>query len=173
MSEPFIGEIRIFGFSFPPRGWAQCAGQLMAISQNTALFSILGTTYGGNGTSTFGLPDMRGRIPVSSGQGPGLSPYVLGEMTGTETVTLTASQLPAHNHAAGCSSSAGNSLSGAGAVPAADMAGGNNVFSSPANATMNAASLSLVGGGQPHNNLQAYLAVNYCIALNGIFPSRN
>lgn len=172
MSEPFLGEIRIFGFTFAPRGWALCSGQLLSISQNAALFSILGTTYGGNGTSNFSLPDMRSRIPVGAGQGLGLSNYTLGEQTGTENVTLTLGNLPAHNHLAGCNTGTGNSYSAANAVPAVD-AGGNNLYTSPSNSTMNSAALTQTGGSQPHSNLQPYLAVNYCIAMSGVFPTRN
>ncbi len=172
MSTPFLGEIRIFGFNFAPRGWALCSGQLLAISQNTALFSILGTTYGGNGTSNFALPDMRGRVALGSGQGPGLSVYALGEQSGVENVTLLVSEMPAHRHAAGCSSAVGDSYMGSGAVPATD-AGGNNVYTGASNNTMNPSSLAIVGGSQPHNNLQPYMAMNYCIALQGVFPARN
>ena len=133
MSEPFVGEIRIFGFNFAPRGWALCAGQLLSISQNTALFSILGTNYGGNGTSNFGLPDMRGRIPLGSGQGPGLSPVAVGEQSGTESVTVVVSNMPVHRHGAGCASGDGDSYAGSGAVPARDAAGGNNVYTASSN----------------------------------------
>jgi microcystin-dependent protein len=149
-----------------------CQGQLMAISQNTALFSLIGTFYGGNGTSTFGLPDLRSRIPVHQGQGPGLSPYVVGEQTGTENVTLLTTELPAHNHGAGCFNGVGDSYSGSNAIPAKD-AGGNNLYSAPSDQTMAANELSPAGSNLPHNNLQPYLALNYCIALLGIFPSRN
>jgi microcystin-dependent protein len=173
MATPFVGEIRIFGFSFAPQNWAFCNGQIQAISQNTALFSILGTTYGGNGTSTFALPNLQSCVPVHQGQGPGLSDYVLGEFTGTETVTLLSTELAPHNHPAGCSNLDGDSLTPAGNVPAKDAAGGNNLFTTTANATMNALSVGVTGGGQAHNNLQPYLALNYCICLFGTFPSRN
>jgi microcystin-dependent protein len=172
MSTPFIAEIRMFGFNFAPRNWALCQGQLLAISQNTALFSILGTQYGGNGTSNFALPDFRSRIPVGSGNGPGLSPYVNGEVSGVENVSLTISTLPAHHHTAGCQTATGNSYTGQSGVPAPD-AGGNNVYSSPPNSVMNPLALAQTGGSSAHNNLQPYLTVNYCIALLGVFPSRS
>lgn len=172
MSTPFVGEIRIFGFNFAPRNWAACQGQLVAISQNAALFSILGTTYGGNGSSTFGLPDFRGRIPVQWGQGSGLTPYQIGEIGGFETVSLTTVNLPTHNHTAGCQTTTGNSYTGENAVPAPD-AGGNNVYSSPSNNSMSPTALTQAGGTTPHNNLQPYLAVNYCISLSGVFPPRD
>jgi microcystin-dependent protein len=173
MSTPFIGEIRMFGFNFAPKNWAFCQGQLMPISQNTALFSIIGTFYGGNGTSNFGLPNLQGSIPIHQGQGPGLSPYVLGEVVGTATVTLIAGELPSHGHPAGCSSADGDSLTPGGNVPAKDALGGNNLFTTTQNATMNPAALGVTGGGQPHNNLQPFQVLNYCIALFGVFPSRN
>jgi microcystin-dependent protein len=173
MSTPFVGEIKNFGFNFAPRGFALCQGQLLPISQNTALFSILGTTYGGNGTSNFALPDLRGRVPVSAGQGLGLSNYLLGESTGTENVSLISSQMPAHGHNAGCFNGDGDSYTGGNAIPAKDTAGGNNVYSSPSGSLMNGGAVTVTGGGLPHNNLQPYLVVNYCIALQGIFPARN
>ena len=172
MSTPFVAEIRIFGFDFAPRGWATCQAQVISISQNTALFSILGTQYGGNGTSTFQLPDFRSRVPIAWGNGLGLTSYVIGEMAGAESVTLTSNTMPAHNHSAGCQTSTGNSYTGQGAVPAPD-AGGNNVYSSPSNNVMNPLSLGPAGGSSPHNNVQPYLAVNYCIAMLGVFPSRS
>ena len=172
MSTPFIAEIRIFGFNFAPRNWAFCQGQLLAISQNTALFSILGTQYGGNGTSNFGLPDFRSRIPVGTGNGPGLTPYVPGQVGGVENVSLTLNTMPSHNHTAGCQTGTGNSYSGQNAVPAPD-AGGNNVYSSPPNHVMAALALSQTGSSGAHNNLQPYLATNYSIALFGVFPSRS
>jgi microcystin-dependent protein len=173
MSTPFLGEIRIFGFNFNPRGWAFCQGQLLAISQNTALFSILGTTYGGNGTSDFALPNLQGYVPLHSGQGAGLSQYFLGEVTGSQTVTLLTTELPAHAHAANCSSIDGDSADPIGNVPAKDALGGNNVFSNSQDSLMSTGAISLAGNGLPHNNLQPYLAMNYCIAMLGVFPSRN
>jgi microcystin-dependent protein len=173
MSDPFIAEIRIFGFNFAPVGWTTCSGQLMAISQNTALFSLLGTTYGGNGTSTFALPDLRSRIPIGVGQGAGLSQRVLGETAGEENVTLLNTELAAHTHPANCNSNMGNSYDPDGNVWSVD-AGGNNEYGSGSVAgSMSPGALSLTGGGQPHANIQPSLAVNFCIALQGIFPSRN
>ncbi len=168
MSTPFVAEIRIFGFNFAPRHWAFCQGQLLSIQQNTALFSILGTQYGGNGSSNFGLPDFRSRIPVGWGTGPGLSTYVIG----VETVNLTVNTMPTHSHPAGCQTATGNSYSGQNAVPAPD-AGGNNVYSTPSNHVMNSAALAQTGGSLPHNNIQPYLAVNYCISIFGVFPTRS
>src|ERR1700757_3402525 len=157
MSNPFLAEIRMFAGNFAPRGWALCNGQLMSISQNTALFSILGTTYGGNGTTTFALPDLRGRAPIGPRQGPGLSSYSLGEEGGTEQVTLLSTQMPAHNHLVNVSSTqssnvaSGNFLASDGAYATAPSAA----------TTLHAGALSTSGGGQPHSNLQPFLALNY------------
>ncbi len=167
--EPFLGEIRCFGFGWAPVGWALCQGQLLAISSNTALFSLLGTTYGGNGQTTFALPDLRGRTPLNQGQGPGLSPYDLGQVGGNESVTLNAGQLPPHNHTVAASSTA-SGKSPAGSVPAFTADGssygtGNDLAMSP----------SMVGGGgssQPVAIASPYLAVNWCIAVEGVYPSR-
>lgn len=170
MSEPYIGEIRIFPYSFAPRGWAFCQGQILSIAQNTALFSLLGITYGGNGQTTFALPDLRGRVPMGSGQGPGLTNRTRGEMAGVESVTLLQNQMPAHSHAVACSSDDGNGGSPPGNYPASS---GNPIYSNAANSTMNPGMIGAAGGSQPHNNMQPYLVLNYCIALEGIFPSRN
>ncbi|HET7489254.1 MAG TPA: tail fiber protein [Acidimicrobiales bacterium] len=169
MSEPFIGEIRLFGFNFAPVGWAQCNGQLLAIAQNTALFSLLGTMYGGNGTTTFGLPDLRGRAPLSAGQGPGLANYDQGQVGGTESVTLTAAQVPAHGHTVAASNGAASANRPGGGVPAA----GGAYAGTSDGTTMNAAMVAGGGSGQPFDNRSPYLAVNFCIALEGIFPSRS
>jgi microcystin-dependent protein len=170
MSEPFIGEIVMFAGNFAPRGWAFCSGQILSIAQNTALFSILGTTYGGNGQTTFALPNLQGRVPIHPGQGAGLSPYVLGQQGGTENVTLLTTQMPQHTHTVACSGDdaalglpAGNYLATT----------SSNVYASTAGAFMNNATINPVGGNQPHVNLQPYLCVNFLIALVGIFPSRN
>jgi microcystin-dependent protein len=174
--DPFIGMIQLFGFNFAPRGWAVCDGSLLSIAQNTALFSLLGTTYGGNGQTTFALPDLRGRAPIGMGTGPGLSPRTIGEVGGTETVTLLSTQMPQHAHQLMGSSDvqsvgtvAGNSL---GSVARGATQG--NVY---APGTTNQVAMGSVtapaGGNQPHTNLQPYLVMNYCIALEGIFPSRN
>jgi microcystin-dependent protein len=176
MATPYIGEIRLFPFNFAPRGYAMCAGQLLSITQNTALFSILGTYYGGNGTSNFGLPDLRGNLPVGQHQAPGLSDYVLGEMGGTTTVTVLTSNMPAHNHPAIGTNNPANEPSPVGHSWAADGAGITMQFTPIAGAPPQSISpgvLGNVGGGQPHNNLQPYLALNYCIAMQGAFPSRN
>jgi microcystin-dependent protein len=172
LSDPFVGEIRLFGFNFAPVGWAMCQGQLLPISQNTALFSLLGTTYGGNGTSTFALPDLRGRVPVSQGQGLGLSPYSLGEIEGTETVTLSATQLPAHNHLVRANDNKGTMKTAAGNVLAL---GKKDEFATAPDATtvMNSAMIESAGDDAPINNLQPLLVLNACIALNGIYPSRS
>jgi len=168
MSEPFIGQLMLVPYNFAPRGWAFCQGQLLPIAQNTALFSLLGTTYGGNGQTNFALPDLRGRVPISSGQGPGLSNYDLGQMGGNETVTLTTGQIPAHNHAINANSGDANDGSPANSFPA-----GGGAYNSAANAAMNQAMASTVGGNQPHENRPPYLTLNWIIALEGIYPSRN
>jgi microcystin-dependent protein len=182
MSDPFIGEIVMFGGNFAPRGWAFCSGQLLSISSNTALFSILGTTYGGDGRTTFALPDLRGRASVHPGNGPGLSPRRLGERFGTETVTLNDSQLPAHSHTATgqarCSDANGTTDKAKGNIWSEDLGVSSATYSSnAADALMAADSVEVTvensGGGQGHNNIQPCLSVNYIIALNGTFPSRN
>ncbi len=170
MSEPFVGEIRMFGFSFAPQGWALCNGQLLPISQNTALFSLLGTTYGGDGRTTFALPDMRSRVPACQGQGPGLSSYAEGQAGGAETVTLAAAQMPGHTHPVKASSSAAASDQPEGRALARSA---SHIYTAKPDAStvMNTDMLGDAGGSQPHDNIQPYLAVNFCIALNGIFPS--
>ena len=172
MSEPFVGEIRMFGFNFAPQGWALCNGQLLPISQNTALFSLLGTTYGGDGRTTFALPDMRSRVPVCQGQGPGLSSYAEGQAGGAETVTLAAAQMPGHTHPVKASSSAAASDQPEGRALARSA---SHIYTAKPDAStvMNTDMLGDAGGSQPHDNIQPYLAVNFCIALNGIFPSRS
>ncbi|PKN56194.1 MAG: phage tail protein [Deltaproteobacteria bacterium HGW-Deltaproteobacteria-14] len=166
MSEPFIGEIRIFAGNFAPRGWAFCNGQLLSIAQNTALFSLLGTTYGGNGIQTFGLPDLRGRVPVGFGQGPGLSNHAQGQQYGAEQVTLTAAQLPAHTHNLEAAlPDPEPSLTPTPAVPTAyDQAPGSAKAAFPS---------SSAGGGQPVSVTQPTLTLNFIIALFGIYPSRS
>jgi microcystin-dependent protein len=173
MADPFVAEIRIFPFNFAPKGWAFCDGQLLPLSQNTALFSLLGTTYGGNGQSNFALPNMQGNAPMHPGQGPGLSLHDLGETGGSETVTLLQSEIPAHNHQMGSQTVPLGSL----ATPA------GNTFTKPASGNlfniagpvvvvMSDQTLAPAGGDQPHNNLQPYLTLNFCIALQGVFPPR-
>jgi microcystin-dependent protein len=168
VSQPFLGEIRCFSFSFAPRGWGMCNGQTLPISQNQALFSLLGTTYGGDGTTTFNLPDLRGQGAVGIGQGSGLSLYNLGERVGSETVTLIGAELGAHTHAASAQSAKATSATPLGNIWAG--ASGNR-YGSPANATMDPATIGPAGGAQPHLNLSPLLTLNYCIALNGIYPS--
>ena len=172
MSEPFVGEIRMFGFGFAPQGWALCNGQLLPISQNQALFSLLGTTYGGDGRTTFALPDMQSRVPVCQGQGPGLSSYAEGQAGGAETVTLAAAQMPGHTHPVKASSSAAGADQPGGRALARSA---NHIYTAEpdTNTVLNADMLGGTGGGQPHGNIQPYLAVNFCIALTGIFPPRN
>ena len=170
-SEPFIGQIKIFGFNFAPRGHALCNGQILQISQNTALFALLGTTYGGNGQTTFALPNLQGRIPVNQGQGPGLPGYTLGQQAGEENHTLTINEMPAHNHLAVANSGNADQTYPAGMVWA--NGGSAAGFNSTAGNTMSPQSLAAAGAGQGHNNMSPYLVVNYCIALEGIFPSRN
>ncbi|HEY0797709.1 MAG TPA: tail fiber protein [Candidatus Baltobacteraceae bacterium] len=175
-AEPFLVSITIWPANFAPIGWAFCAGQILPIAQNTAVFSLLGTTYGGNGTSNFALPDLRGRIPIGAGQGPGLSPYVIGQMGGTENTALTQSQMPSHTHGVNASSSIGNTASPAGGLLAPVQPGTrpeyySAVTSSPA--TMSPVMIQSSGGSQPFSLLQPYLSLNYIIALQGVFPSRN
>jgi microcystin-dependent protein len=168
--DPFIGQILLVPYNFAPRGWALCNGQLLPIAQYTALFSLLGTTYGGNGQTTFALPDLRGRVPVGSGQGPGLQNYDLGAIAGTETVTLLQSQMPAHTHVV--QASIGNSsASPENAFPGSDTQ--TSIYDGAASTTMNPAVIGPAGGSQPHGNLQPYQVLNYIIALEGIFPSRS
>ncbi|HBY62505.1 MAG TPA: phage tail protein [Solibacterales bacterium] len=169
MADPFVAEIRIFPFYFAPKGWAFCNGQLIQLSQNTALFALLGTTYGGDGKSTFALPNLQGRAPMQWGNGPGLSPRTIGESNGAETVTLTAAQLPVHSHQARASTGNGSQYAPAGAVWASD-AGGAAFYGASPNTHMNAGAVANSGGGAPHNNMQPYLAMSFCIALQGIFP---
>jgi|SRR5581483_1403368 len=172
MSEPFVAEIRVVPYNFAQRGWALCQGQLLAISQNVALFSLLGTTYGGNGVTTFALPDLRGRVGVHVGQGPGLSSYDLGQVGGSETVALTATQLPPHTHPANCLDANGDQYAPDNCVWAKDAGGNPQYGATKAAGVMAADVIAAAGGGQPHNNLQPYLTLNYVIALQGIFPAR-
>jgi len=174
MADPFVAEIRIFPFNFAPRGWAWCDGQLLPLSQNTALFSLLGTTYGGNGMSNFALPDLQGRAPMQPGQGPGLSLHDLGETGGSETVTLLESEIPSHAHGMNGQGSTANLNDPAGAVLARTF-GGGNLYKLPSGAAITSLSnqsLAPAGGDQPHNNLQPYLTFYFCIALQGVFPQR-
>lgn len=169
MSEPFIGEIRLVPYNFEPRGWAFCNGQLLPISQNTALFSLLGTNYGGDGRTTFALPDLRGRVAVSQGTGPGLSNVVLGEVGGAEQVTLTQAQMPAHGHLASVCGAGATANRPAGQVPSA----GGSYAASSDGGTFNPSFVQNSGGSQPVGTRPPYLGLSYIIALEGIFPSRN
>jgi microcystin-dependent protein len=174
--DPYLGDIRIFAGSFAPAGWVLCDGRLLAISENDALYAIIGTTYGGDGVNTFGVPDLRGRLPVGKGNGPGLSPRVLGQQFGVESVTLITTQIPAHNHSFNAST----------AVPSTSPSPAGTVFAhsdtdkiyvsspaSPAPETLNPATVQAAGGAQPHNNIMSTTAINYIMCTAGIFPSRN
>lgn len=169
-TEPYIGEIRLFGGTFAPYGWALCDGQVMAISQNSTLFNLIGTTYGGDGVTTFALPDLRGRVPVHQGTLAGSS-FVVGQMAGEETVTLTVAQLPQHAHALGAQSGPGTTGSPAGAFPASRS--GNPFSDQAATGSMAPTILSSTGGGQAHDNVVPFLAVSFIISLLGVYPSQN
>lgn len=172
MSDPFIAEIRIFGFNFAPRGWAFCNGQLLPIPQNTALFSLVGTMYGGDGRTTFGLPNLQGNSPMFWGRGNGLTERRIGEKGGFDTVTLATSQIPSHTHTVNAVNDSGLQSAPGGALSAR----ANIYKTNPATNTlvnMSAQAISSTGGGQAHDNRQAYLAVNFCISLQGIFPQRS
>lgn len=188
MATPYLSEIRLFAFNFPPKGWAFCQGQILPISQNQALFALIGTFYGGNGVTTFQLPDLRGRAVISQGQGPGLQSYAVGQQLGVETVTLTAAEMPAHTHTADptqvtaalpCVNAAANQTSPSGNVPGIEAASLTATYSTAASdSSMGAAAIaagiaaSNVGGGTAHTNMQPFITLSYCIALQGIFPSR-
>nr|WP_312987931.1 tail fiber protein [Comamonas koreensis] len=174
MADPFVAEIRIFPFNFAPRGWAWCNGQLLPLSQNTALFSLLGTTYGGNGMSNFALPDLQGRMPMQPGQGPGLSIHDLGEMGGSDTVTLLESEIPAHTHEIKAALASDAGVTSASATSALGSAPTRAYTTAPTGnpTVMSPQQLAIAGGGQPHNNLPPYLTTYFCIALQGVFPPR-
>jgi microcystin-dependent protein len=179
--EPFLGQVSIFACNFAPSGWALCEGQLLPIAQYTALFSLLGVNFGGNGVNIFGLPDLRGRAPLGIGQGLGLSPYAIGEVGGEESVTISSTTYPAHSHALNAAAGAAGSNAPAGAVEAGGQTGGRGgtvnlaLYSASGAATplAPAALSTAAGGGGPHNNRQPYLGLNFCIALRGIFPPRS
>jgi microcystin-dependent protein len=165
MAEPFLSEIRIFSFNFAPKGWALCNGQFLPINQNQALFALLGTTYGGNGQTTFALPNLRGQVPVHMGNG-----HTLGEAAGSSAVTITIAQMPTHSHQMSGSSTPAETNDPTGAY----LGVVNNAYAPPANlVALSPAAVTNVGGSQAHNNMMPYLVLNFCIALQGIFPSRN
>jgi microcystin-dependent protein len=179
--DPFIGEIRPFPFNFPPVGWAFCQGQILPIAQFDALFALVGTTYGGDGTANFGLPNLMGSVPIGQGQGVGLSPYQLGQVRGVENVTLLGNQMAPHSHSLPAfASSATVTTPAANVVPAEGHGGGRggaftvNTYTTQApNTTLAPGAVTPAGGGQPHNNMQPSLVMNWCIAMQGIFPARN
>jgi microcystin-dependent protein len=181
MSSPFVAEIRMFPFNFAPRGWAFCAGQLLPISENTALFSLLGTQYGGNGTSNFALPNLKGNVPIHTTQYSGTSPFgdfFIGQMGGEQVVTLLASEIPAHSHVVNADTGTANSASASGNVyksgriPGSPAVAVASYTTATPNTTLNPLTVGIAGGGQPHNNLMPYLTLNFCIALQGIYPPR-
>ena len=174
MADPFVAEIRIYPFNFPPKGWAFCNGQILPISQNTALFSLLGTTYGGDGKSTFALPDLQGNVPLHPGQGQGLSLYDLGQQGGSENVSLLISEIPAHTHTLRATVENGTQGSVTAGITLATSVGGQ-LYQNNTSANlqmMNPQALTPAGGSLPHNNMMPYLALNMCIALQGVFPAR-
>ena len=171
MADPFVAEVRIFPFNFPPKGWAFCDGQILPLSQNTALFSLLGTTYGGDGKSNFALPDMQGNVAIHPGQGSGLSLYDLGEMGGSDTVTLLESEIPVHTHSVNASQSDGTDQIPTGSRYAGGV--GIGQYGAPTNLTnLSPNAIAPAGASSPHNNLMPYLTLNFNIALQGVFPPR-
>jgi microcystin-dependent protein len=182
MSSPFLAEIRMFGFNFAPTGWAQCNGQLLPLSQNTALFSLLGTFYGGNGQTTFALPDLQGAVPINQGQGAGLSNRLLGETSGSDSVTLLTTEIPLHSHSVNVTTAVGTLATSNTNQPAAPTKGnpvsgltqGRYYSVGTANTTLNPdIAIAPNGGGLPHNNMMPFITVNFCIALQGVFPPRS
>jgi microcystin-dependent protein len=171
MANPFVAEIRIFPFNFAPTGWAFCDGQILPLSQNTALFSLLGTTYGGDGKSTFALPDMQGNAPMHPGQGAGLSLHDLGETGGSQTVTLLESEIPLHSHAMSGESQVNANKSAPGPGTSFARAVGGTIYQTTSDVIMGSV-VAPAGGDQPHNNMQPYLTLNFCIALQGVYPPR-
>lgn len=175
MDEAYLGQIMLVAFNYAPRNWALCNGAILPIAQNQALFALLGTNYGGDGVTTFALPDLRGRLPVHRGQGPGLGNYVIGQVGGVETVTLTALNLPKHNHMVTAVNANANQGTPGGGIWAIEATAQYPVYSSttPPDSVMNPGALGTAGGNQPHSNLQPYLAMNYCICTAGLFPPRD
>lgn len=172
MSQPYVGSLMLAPYNFAPLNWAFCQGQLLPISEYEVLFALIGTTYGGDGQTTFALPDLRGRTAIGYGQSASGSSYQMGQTGGVETVTLSQNQMPLHNHQAACSNNAQNSANAQGSV-LATAATGVNMYSATAPSTPMGASISIAGGNQPHENRQPYLTLNWCIALNGVFPPRS
>lgn len=172
MADPFVAEIRIFPFNFAPTGWARCDGQLLPLSQNTALFSLLGTTYGGNGQSTFALPNLQGRVPIHPGQGQGLSLYDLGQQGGTETVTLLQTEIPVHNHTARADTVDVADTNVPSPNASFAQSSGGTLYQTSQNTQLAPQALSPAGGSLPHNNMQPYLTLYFNIALQGVFPPR-
>ena len=171
-SGPFLGEIMLVAWNFPPKGWAFCNGQFLPIVQNQGLFSLLGTTYGGNGITTFALPDLRDRVPIHFGQGTGLSARALGESAGATTHTLVSGEMPMHGHALQVYSGSGGAVSPSGNYPARNAAGYAQYAASAVNTAMSSSAIGSAGGSQPHPNVQPYLGLRFCIALQGVFPSQ-
>lgn len=172
MAEPFLGEIRTFAGNYAPAGWAICQGQLVSIAENSALFALIGTIYGGDGQTTFGLPNLAGRVPIHQGTGTGLTPRATGETGGSETVTLSAQQMPTHSHAAIGSGAGANKPSPVGNFWSTDPGGNTAAYSNVAGSLMAGSAIGNTGGGQPHDNVQPFLVTNYIIALEGVFPSQ-
>jgi microcystin-dependent protein len=172
MADPFVAEIRMFPFNFAPKGWAWCDGQLLPLSQNTALFSLLGTTYGGDGKSTFNLPDLRGRVPIHWGTNPSTgSSFLIGERAGVETVTLTTQQIPQHSHALAATTAIGTQVNPGGNLLANSQGPQPYIQEDPDN-SLGPQALAATGGSQPHDNMQPYLGINFIISLFGVFPSQ-
>ena len=174
-NSPFLGEILLVGFNFAPQGYATCAGQILSISQNTALFSLLGTTYGGDGKTNFALPNLQGRVPIHAGQAPGLQNYDLGQMDGSETINVLTSEMPAHTHAVNCSGAPGGATTPVNGVPARAPSG-TTPYAPAGSALSQQMSQSVAqpsGGNQPHNNIMPYQALLWIIAMQGVFPARN
>lgn len=173
MSEPFLAEIRLMGFNFAPRGWAFCDGQILPIKQNQSLYSLLGTTYGGDGRTSFALPDLRGRTPIHTGRSNGGDDHLLGQKSGEETHTLSSAEMPQHTHALEAASSSATATSPAGGLLSEAVDPIYAPYEAASDAIMGSGTVANVGGGQVHENMQPYIAVNFCIALQGLFPSRN
>ena len=178
--DEYIAAIKLFGFDFAPRGWALCNGQLLSIAQNTAVFALIGTYYGGNGQTTFGLPNLQGRVAIGKGSGPGLTARSIGEVSGTETITLSTNQMPAHNHPISANKNAGTTEVPTNSFLSASPKNGSgpsavflNTFAATSDTTLAVQTVGIIGGSQPFSIMQPYLALNYSFCLQGIFPSRN